>query len=256
MRQQTTRRLGRTPARLTLAALIACATAAGPLAARSSIGTAYSLEGERVLYRELRTERWQDGTLVACEVDYLTPDGELFAEKSLRFEGDGMTPEFTFVDHREEFREGSRQLVGAVELFSGFGGEIERRRTSLPETAVIDAGFDRFIQNGLDRLASGERLEFDFAVPAQGRFVRFQVEKIGTTDYDGRPALALRMRPANLLIRLLVDPIRLVYGSDGRLREFAGISDIRDAEGKRHLARIVFEYPREDGLAEAGLGAG
>ena len=35
-----------------------------PLAARVSVGTALSLEDERVLYRERRTEEWRDGRLI------------------------------------------------------------------------------------------------------------------------------------------------------------------------------------------------
>ena len=117
---------------------------AAPALARVSVGTAYSLDGERVLYRERRVEQWRDGKLVACEVDYLTPDGELFAEKSLSFTAGRTTPEFTLVDCREQFREGARPAAGAVELFSGSGEALASRRAELPEAPVIDAG-DRYL---------------------------------------------------------------------------------------------------------------
>ena len=64
------------------------------------------------------------------------------------------------------------------------------------------------------------------------------------------------MRPANPLLRLLVEPIRLLYDGERRLLEFAGISDIRDEDGDRHLARIVFEYPRGGEPPASSLGAG
>lgn len=236
-----------------LALGMALVTLAGPASAALSIGTAYSPDGERVLYRERRIETWRDGDLVACEVDYLTPEGELFAEKTIRFDGNPTAPAFTFVDYREEFREGARPAEDAIELFSGVGDDLERRRRALPEAAVVDAGFDRFIREEFDRLAAGERLEFEFAVPAEQRFVRFEIEAEGEVSYDGKPALALRMRPASFLIRLLVDPIRLVYDERRRLLEFAGISDIRDDAGDRHVARVVFEYPQAGGATATGL---
>jgi hypothetical protein len=233
---------------------LALVTLAGPAAAACvSMGTAYSPDGERVLYREQRTEQRQDGELVACEVDYLTPEGELFAEKTIRFDGPSTAPAFTFVDYREEFREGARPVEDVIELYSGVGEDLERRRRELPEGAVVDAGFDRFIRENFDRLRAGERLEFEFAVPAEQRFVRFEIESEGETTYDGRPALALRMRPASFLVRLLVEPIRLVYDEQRRLLEFAGISDIRDDQGDRHVARVVFEYPQAGGAAARGL---
>ena len=238
-----------------LAAAAAMMMLAAPLAARVSIGTASSLEDDRVLYRERRVESWRDGALVSARVEYSTPEGEIFATKTIRFDSGATTPEFTFVDYREEFREGAVTGAGTVELFSGAVDELERRRAELPEAPVIDAGFDNLIRREFDRLVSGERLTFDFAVPAEQRFFRFQVEKTGETAFDGRLAVELRMRPANPLLRLLVDPIRLVYDNRRRLREFAGISDIRDDEGNRYLARIVFEYPSDGGAGEA-LGAG
>ncbi len=233
---------------------LAVVTLAGPAAAACvSVGTAYSPDGGRVLYREQRTEQRRDGELVACEVDYLTPEGELFAEKTIRFEGPPTAPAFTFVDYREEFREGARPGEDMIELYSGVGQDLERRRRELPEGAVVDAGFDRFVREEFDRLRAGEKLEFDFAVPAEQRFVRFEIEAEGPVTYDGKLALALRMRPANFLIRLLVDPIRLIYDEQRRLVEFAGISDIRDDEGERHVARVIFEYPQAGGATATGL---
>ena len=243
------------PRRWALAAGAALLLFAAPLAARVSIGTALSLEDERVLYRERRVEEWRDGALVGCRVEYLTPDGRVFAAKTISFDSGATTPEFTFVDFREEFREGAVPAADTVVLFSGAGGDLERRRAELPATPVIDAGFDNLIRREYERLAAGERVVFDFAVPAEQRFFRFQIDRVGEVEVDGRPALELRMRPANPLLRLLVDPIRLVYDEQLRLREFAGISDIRDDDGNRHLARIVFEYPVE-GAATERLGAG
>lgn len=217
--------------------------------ARLSVGTAYTPNGTEVLYRERRVEEWRDGRPVASEVRYETPDGEVFAEKKIFFTEDPTAPRFQLVDTRFPFREGAIPGAQSVELFSGEGEGIDSRRIELPKEAVIDAGFHALIRRDFERLAAGERLEFDFAVPAEQRFVRFQLEKTGETTFRGRPAVELRMRPANPFLRLLVDPIRVVYSRDRRLLEFRGISDILDDDGERLRARIVFDYPRASGLA-------
>ena len=48
---------------------LACLVTAAPAPARVAIGTAFSLEDERVLYVERRVEHWRDGELVAATSD-------------------------------------------------------------------------------------------------------------------------------------------------------------------------------------------
>lgn len=232
-----------------VAAALSVAIQLPALGDRLSVGTAYTPDGEEVLYRERRVETWRDGRPVASEVRYETAEGEIFAEKKIVYADEPTAPLFQLVDTRFPFREGATPGSGTVELFSGEADAIERRRIDLPEQPVIDAGFHALIRREFDRLLAGERVVFDFAVPAEQRFVRFQLEKTGETTFRGRPAVELRMRPANPLLRLLVDPIRVVYGRDRRLLEFRGISDILDDDGERVRARIVFDYPRAGGLA-------
>jgi hypothetical protein len=205
------------------------------------IARAYAISTDELLYTEHHREVWVDGELVGGRVEYRDAVGETFARKRLSFGRDLFAPSFEMIDERNGFQEGAEWGEDGLRLFASRGNE-ERSKVieSPPSTAVIDAGFHRFMQALLPELRRGRDAEFDFAVPSYGRFFRFRVSAVeGSAGGEVR----LRMKPANALLRLLVDPIELVYGLDGRLLEFEGMTNIPDDRGERHLARIIFEYP-------------
>ncbi len=76
----------------------------------------------------------------------------------------------------------------------------------------------------------------------------------GEVTYRGAKAFLVEMRPASALLRLLVDPIELIYSPQGRLLEFRGLANVLDEEGDRYEARIVFDYP-SSGPSAAQVGA-
>lgn len=212
-------------------------------ATESSVGTAYGLESGDVLYTEHHHETWENGRLVRCDVEYRDPSGMTFATKTLRFPAEAATPEFEMLDRRDGYREGADLRGGAVALYGGSGSEVDAESVQLPEDAVIDAGFHRFIQGRLDELRSGRKVTFQFAVPSQKRFIGFRLapERRSPTG----AGMTLVMEPSNPFLRFLVDPVELTYDADGRLREFRGLSNIRDGSGNQHEARIVFRYAGE-----------
>lgn len=210
---------------------------------RSYSATAYSLDGEELLYVERHIEKWLDGKLSSREVTYEDADGELIAEKEVRYGADASIPSFEMTDFRTGLVESAQVGAQRVELFSGLATESEDSKlVTLPETAVIDAGFDAFMRNNFERILDDERLEFEFAVPAAQRFFRFRLQPRGRSTYGDREAVEITMKPANPLLRLLLDPISLTYDLEGRLLEFRGLSNVADPDGDRYKARIVFDY--------------
>jgi hypothetical protein len=210
---------------------------------RSYSATAYSLDSDELLYVERHFERWQDGRLALRAVTYEDADGNLIAEKQVRYGDEAATPSFEMIDLRTGLVESAQVGQEQVELFSGLpADEADAKSVALPKTPVIDAGFDAFMRENFETIARGERLEFDFAVPAHGRFIRFQLEPQGELVFNGSKAIRVTMKPANVLLRLLVDPIDLTYSVEGRLLQFKGISNVVDREGDRYKARIVFDY--------------
>lgn len=230
----------------TLTLLLSLLTVSGlnasTTAPESSVGTAYALESGEVLYTEHHHETWENGRLVRCDVEYRDPAGETFATKTLRFPEAAATPEFEMVDRRDGYREGADLRGGRVALYGGSSEEADAESVRLPEDAVIDAGFNRFVQGRLDELRSGEKVNFQFAVPSQQRFIGF---RLAPEPRASGGSMRLMMEPSNPFLRFLVDPVELTYDAEGRLREFRGLSNIRDRAGEQHEARIVFRYEGE-----------
>ncbi len=238
------------------AALLAVA---GPLTAatearRSYSASAYSLQGDELLYVERHVELWREGRLAERQVRYLDPAGELIAEKSVRYGEAPAAPSFEMTDYRLGLREGAEVDAGEIVLFSGPTDVPLRPRTfEKPPGAVVDAGFDVFLRDNFEAVKAGEKVEFEFAVPAARRFFRFQLVPEGEVTYRDEPAFLVKMRPASKLLRLAMDPIELVYSPDGRLLEFRGMANVCDEDGLRYRARIAFDYPdRESASLRVG----
>ncbi len=178
--------------------------------------TAYALDGEEMLYVERHVETWRDGQLAGREVRYEDPEGTLIAEKVVDYGVSSEAPSFEMTDYRVGLREGARVDPDEIVLFSGSAGGEERARSlDRPETAVVDAGFDAFMRENFAAVVSGESIEFEFAVPALRRFIRFELLPQGEVFYGGAPAQLIKMRLASPLLRLLTDPIELVYSEGG-----------------------------------------
>lgn len=235
-------------ARIAFIPIVVVASCLAPLAAGAEVtreyaAAAYALEGDELLYVERHVETWRRGRLAERSVTYEDAAGELIAEKRVRYGDRPTAPSFEMIDHRLSVRESAAVEAGKVGLFSGGPEEDGRPRTvELPEDAVIDAGFDAFLRENFSDIVGGERLEFDFAVPAARRFFRFRLVPEGEVQYRGDSAYLVRMKPVSALLRLLLDPVDLVYSRDGRLLEFRGLSNVFDEDGDRYKARIVFDY--------------
>ena len=222
---------------------------------QSYSATAFALDGGDMLYVEKHVETWRDGRLAERRVSYEDPAGEPIAEKLVSYGSDVEAPSFEMIDFRVGLREGARVEENEIMLYSGPSAESERGRTmKRPQAAVVDAGFDAFMQDNFGTVRSGDSLDFDFAVPALRRFFRFELLPQGEVAYGGEQALLIKMRPAAAILRWLVDPIELVYSPEGKLLEFRGLANVLDEEGDRYEARIVFDYP-SDAPTAAQLGA-
>lgn len=213
---------------------------------RTYRASAYSLETDELVYVERHLETWREGRLAERAVTYENAEGDVIAEKDVRYGLPAAAPSFEMTDYRTGLVESALVRETNVDLFSGVPEEGDRPKTvALPQGAVVDAGFDAFMRENFKAIDAGEKLEFDFAVPSAGRFFRFELVPRGEVAYRGTEAILVLMKPASAFLRLLVDPIELVYDRGGRLLEFRGLSNVADGKGDRYKARIVFDYEEE-----------
>ncbi len=209
-------------------------------------GSAYSLENNQLLYRELYTALDENKSV---RVDYVSPEGKTFATKTLVYQGEPFQPGFNFEDSRDnEFM--SAQFEGArLVLTHGIDGSQNQKTIMDNANMVIDAGFDSYIQLNWDKLVAGKRLKFDFALPNRLSSVQLEVRQIKPTEspvYDkeyGNDWIYFRISPAKKFVSLFADPINLAYAPNGKyLIRFHGRSNLDDDEGAPVDVRIEYEY--------------
>lgn len=209
-------------------------------------GSAYSLENNQLIYRELYTGIDENQSV---RVDYVTPEGNTFASKTLVYQGEPFQPSFNYEDSRDN-EYVSAQFQGA-RLVLAHGMNSAQNEKVIYDNArmVIDAGFDAYIQLNWDKLVAGKRLKFDFAMPNRLSSLQLEVRKIKGSEspvYDanfGSEWIYFRITPAQKVISLFADPINLAYDPNGKyLMRFHGRSNIDDDNGGPQDVRIEYEY--------------
>lgn len=223
--------------------LLACAgapvraDASGPLRIEEAEVTAS--DGGALLYREAHyvEPAPRAGRLVV----YRCPDGRPFARK--RVQGGGAAPDFLMEDGRDGYREGVRSNGRAREAFVTSRGRTRTSPLVVSEGAVIDAGFDAAVRNRWEALAGGRAVRLQFLVPSRQRFFPVEVRRAGPVQWQGVRAERLRMR-LDTWFGFAVPEVELVYARDGgRLLEFRGTGNVRDARGEHPQVRIAFAKP-------------
>lgn len=236
-------------------------------------GMAYSIETQELLY----TERYEvsfdrHGKYVKSTVEYLNPDGEMFAIKMMDYQRSQSAPDVFFRDLRSHTAvkiEAFPTEVSIIYLdrllglpantvqntvqFDTKHVEKEHREgkksiISLNTDAplVVDAGFDRFVQHNWSSLAKGKTLSFSFLVISRAKLFDFEIAR--TNVQDNSRSLEFEVKPGNFFFSMLVDPIRLVYDLETRrLLRFEGLTNIerfvdKAPQGDNFVARIQYDY--------------
>ena len=203
-------------------------------------------ESDSLLYFEHHRETVCDGARLSWEVSYVDGDGDTLATKSLDFSRHAIKPDVVLDDRRTGYREGAIVRGDSIEMFRRLDHTAPEYRDSiLPQRlAAINAGFDQAIRSYWDLLASGPRVEFDFAVPDRLRSFYFRIRRRGKPS----ETLRLRIEPAHWWLRWVVSRIDITYDSETRrVLVCEGITDMRDERGRRYRARIDFDYTDPSG---------
>ncbi len=206
-------------------------------------GHAYDLKTEQLLYTEVHHETWDGATLLKDDVTYLLPDGGLLASKTVDYTHSQLTPDFTLDNHLSGHYEMARKT--ADELIVTFirktGDKTRTARLTIPDNALVDAGFDRLIAQHWDKLTAGERIKKAFLVPSLLRFVTFRIYQQQATDTLRRMVI----EPDNFFVNLIAGKVVLDYALTApQLRRFTGISNMRNQRGDNYRVSIIF--PDED----------
>ena len=195
-----------------------------------------------LLHREQHLLRSDSGRPRARLVLYRCAEGAAFARKLIDYSASVQAPAFALEDRRAGYREGLRRGASGVELYARSRGERSERVAALSAApAVADAGFDEFVRAHWALLQAGAPVPLEFAIPARGRALGFELRRLQRARIAGEDAEVFRLRLGGWL-GLVAPHVDVAYAAGSRrLLRFEGPTNLRDAGGKRQLqARIEF----------------
>jgi len=206
-------------------------------------GQAVDRDSGKLVYQERHSMAEDPSGLWVMDSDYLDPQGDLFAERTVWFEADSpQRPSYRLVDYRDDFEEGATKTEdGKFELYRIIDGERESAiiDPAKQRNLVIDAGFSALISDNWDALLQGERIRFDFASAARLTTIQFRLMHQPSASTDQAQRFCLE--PSNWFVRMLVVPIELTYASSNKaLIGYDGLSNIRRESGGNHVVSIAF----------------
>jgi hypothetical protein len=139
-------------------------------------GFAYRLGQGDLLYVEEHEDWIVNGQVRRSTVTYRDAGGRIIARKSLDFSENLASPGFHLSNLVNGHEEGARREEDRLLVFFRKSDEHAYREARLqpPEEAIIDGGFDRFIEANWEQLLSGRVFERPFLVPSFQKFVEFQ----------------------------------------------------------------------------------
>lgn len=199
----------------------------------------------RLVYVEERRQFDQPGRLGTWQFTYTNAAGKTIVRREVNFEKNRLKPSFRLDDLRNGYAEGAELVGDKIKVFMGGTADTPYREKLLrvPEPAVVDAGFDSFVEQHWDALLAGDVLHFNFVAPSQLDYFKFRVYRVRDTTPAKAQTVVLKMDIDHALLRLFVDPIQLTYDQTTRkLLLYHGISNIYDDQGKTHKVRMAFSY--------------
>jgi hypothetical protein len=175
---------------------------------------------------------------------YTCPDGAPFVRKRVDTAPGAATPDVDLLDGRGGYREGVRTQDGRREVFAQADARSPERRAALPlpppPNAVIDAGFDAFVREHWDVLSGAGVSPVPFLVPSQLRYLDFSAHMLSDSHADGTDLRWFRLSLAGWY-GFALPHIDVGYDvQTHELREYRGLSNIRDAAGRNLSVRIRF----------------
>jgi hypothetical protein len=222
-----------------------------------TVGNAYELGSGKLLYSETHQIRREANKIAERVVVYRCANGTPFARKQLSYDNGVLVPTFETNDARTGYREGLRKVASTHEVFFQRDSKRKEEKEKLDKSAnlVADAGFDEFVVQNWDRLLKKESVALDFVVPSQLDFLRFKVKWTGTAQFEGENVQMFKLAPSGVL-GWITSGLDVGYADKDRsLRNFSGITNLRDNDGDNYEAKITFSRKAEGAASAESLQA-
>lgn len=194
------------------------------------------------LYTEQHQQTYQGERWLAGRIRYVSPQGQLIAEKTLDFSQDPFVPLTRMRQPGVAYEEAITQVTPeTVTMETVQDGQRKTEEVRRPPVLAADSGFHSFVQAHLDELVAGKTVALAFGVVSQRSSFRFRVRKTELSTQGGQTLVRLLAEPDSLL-RLLAEPLTLVYDVQTRdLVEYRGLSNLVD-EQTRKTPKVHIRY--------------
>lgn len=212
---------------------------------RERVGYAYAAGSGSLLYSEHHQEWWKEGRILRDTVTYRDADGNIIGEKHVDFRSRESAPGFLLRNIRTGHAEGAAAASNKLEVSfrRNQGAPLKKGALDLPENAIVDAGFDRFVENNWESLMRGETFVRPFLVPSRLQFIDFRIRRVDDGSEPERATFEMAIDAA--LLRLFAPAIRVIYDTRSRtLLEYDGVSNIRNGQGENLDVEIRFDPSR------------
>ncbi len=210
------------------------------------IGTAYSKDGQRILY--LEEHRYL--TPYNHRVEYKEADGRVFAEKRINYQNSYIAPEVRQLNRRNGELIETKKLGEMIQVLYR-ENDVKKpleNRVDMSDSLVIDAGFDHYIRLNWEVLVSGEKKIIRYLLPSLQKTIDLSIQTMECepfllTNLVLDTLICWRIAAENWMIRILIDPLFLVYErSSQRIMKFVGRSNICDEYGDYEDVIIRYQY--------------
>lgn len=217
-------------------------------AVKHTIGVARDQTDDSVRYIE-HHQYLEDGKHI---VRYYDTANNVLLEKEISYPGLPQHPTLLQSDYLTDTDIMIRREQGNATMIKERGDESEEFSFPLTEDTVIDAGFDRYIQDNWYKFEDSDTHRVKFAVAGQARLLEMNISRTGKSETLTR----FVVQPANWFVRLLVPDITLYYDyydDVAQLVRYEGFSNLKPARDDSREVTIQFEHFTLDRALKAPL---
>jgi hypothetical protein len=206
-------------------------------------GIAWERKTGLPVYKEEHEDVLEYDRRIGLKTIYRDMQNNVIAKRIVSFRENETIATFQTEDLRDGYVEGAKVSGDSVHMFwrRNLRTDVKEKTIHIPPPAVVDAGFNNFVQQHWDELLGGSTIHFNFGAPFALDYYPFRIFKKSELTVEGRKRVVMQCDIDNFIIRLFVTPILLTYDVNARrLAAYEGISNVNNNDGRSYFVKIQY----------------
>ena len=196
----------------------------------------------QVVYHETSTINFEGSRPLSSSVVYSGPDGTVLGKLDSDFSQNLSAPIYLLQDLRSSIHQGLRYEAGRMVAFRIDPKGEEKQKsfelTANDHTVVAGDGLRHFISHYLEELMNRKEMNVRLIIPGRLDVFDFLL-KVAASNKE---VVEIELVIKNLLLRFFSTPQRFVFDLETkRLRQFEGVSNLRNSEGEMMSVDVTYE---------------